>query len=405
MEPREAQRQGPPSRQPQRHSEDERHRSLPPRPRRGGEDARARPRGRRAQADEGLVALDVGAACLRASWPGSPSTPSSTSWPPTNRWPPAWTSPGRPRTKRRWKCPRAPTRARASRSRRSTPASPSIRTSRRCWRPSTSSAIRPCRAVRTRRRRRRTASTPTATARTWPGSSSAAAATRPTAAWPAWRPQASLVSVRVLDGTGRGLTSDVLAGLQWVLDNKTQYGIRVVNLSLGHPVYEPAAVDPLVQAVDALWDAGVVVVCSAGNNGRDGLRHDQQPLQLAQGDHGRRDQRPPDGRRLGRHDHDLFVARPDGHRPRGQARPRRSRQPDRLPALGGLLPGPALPGPARRRRPRAAGRDRVLRDVRFEHGLPHRRGHGGLDARAGPFAQPGHDQGPADDVRAEARRR
>ena len=83
-------------------------------------------------------------------------------------------------------------------------------------------------------------------------------------------PQASLISVRVLDGTGRGLTSDVLAGLQWILDNKTQYGIRVVNLSLGHPVFEPAAVDPLVQAVDALWDAGVVVVCSAGNNGRDG---------------------------------------------------------------------------------------------------------------------------------------
>jgi serine protease AprX len=83
-------------------------------------------------------------------------------------------------------------------------------------------------------------------------------------------PQASLVSVRVLDGTGRGLTSDVLAGLQWILDNKAQYGIRVVNLSLGHAVYEPAAVDPLVQAVDALWDAGVVVVCSAGNNGRDG---------------------------------------------------------------------------------------------------------------------------------------
>jgi len=83
-------------------------------------------------------------------------------------------------------------------------------------------------------------------------------------------PQANLVSVRVLDGTGRGLTSDVMAGLQWILDNKAQYGIRVVNLSLGHPVYEPASVDPLVQAVDALWDAGVVVVCSAGNAGRNG---------------------------------------------------------------------------------------------------------------------------------------
>ncbi|HXB54082.1 MAG TPA: S8 family peptidase [Vicinamibacteria bacterium] len=83
-------------------------------------------------------------------------------------------------------------------------------------------------------------------------------------------PQASLVSVRVLDGNGGGKASDVLAGLQWVLANKSAFGIRVVNLSLGHPVYEPAALDPLVQEVDSLWDAGIVVVCSAGNDGRSG---------------------------------------------------------------------------------------------------------------------------------------
>jgi serine protease AprX len=83
-------------------------------------------------------------------------------------------------------------------------------------------------------------------------------------------PAASLVSVRVLDAAGSGTTSDVLAGLQWVLDNKDALGIRVLNLSLGHPVYEPAAFDPLVQEVEALWNAGVVVVCSAGNSGRSG---------------------------------------------------------------------------------------------------------------------------------------
>jgi serine protease AprX len=83
-------------------------------------------------------------------------------------------------------------------------------------------------------------------------------------------PEASLVSVRVLDGQGSGRTSNMLAGLQWILDHKDQYGIRVLNLSLGHPVYEAAEVDPLVQAVESLWDAGVVVVCAAGNNGRSG---------------------------------------------------------------------------------------------------------------------------------------
>ncbi|HEY2944970.1 MAG TPA: S8 family peptidase [Vicinamibacteria bacterium] len=83
-------------------------------------------------------------------------------------------------------------------------------------------------------------------------------------------PEASLVSLRVLDDMGRGSTSTMLAALQWVLEHKDQYGIRVLNLSLGHPVYESLDVDPLVQAVDDLWDAGIVVVCAAGNSGRDG---------------------------------------------------------------------------------------------------------------------------------------
>lgn len=83
-------------------------------------------------------------------------------------------------------------------------------------------------------------------------------------------PEAGLVSVRVLDGEGHGRTSDVLAGLQWIAQNKDAYGIRVLNMSIGHPVYEPAEMDPLVQAVDAVWDAGIVVVCSAGNAGAGG---------------------------------------------------------------------------------------------------------------------------------------
>jgi serine protease AprX len=83
-------------------------------------------------------------------------------------------------------------------------------------------------------------------------------------------PEASLISVRVLGNTGAGQASDVLAGIQWIQDHHAEYGIRVANLSLGHTIVEPAADDPLVQAVEALWDAGVVVVCSAGNRGRDG---------------------------------------------------------------------------------------------------------------------------------------
>jgi len=36
-------------------------------------------------------------------------------------------------------------------------------------------------------------------------------------------------------------------------------------------VFEPAYLDPLVQAVDRAWEAGIVVVCSAGNRGKDGF--------------------------------------------------------------------------------------------------------------------------------------
>jgi serine protease AprX len=82
---------------------------------------------------------------------------------------------------------------------------------------------------------------------------------------------ASIVALKVLDGTGMGSTSNVMAALEWVLANHATYGIRVVNLSLGHPIYEPAATDPLVQLVEALTQRGIVVVVSAGNMGRNTL--------------------------------------------------------------------------------------------------------------------------------------
>src|SRR5438309_4213930 len=46
------------------------------------------------------------------------------------------------------------------------------------------------------------------------------------------------------------------------------YIIRVINLSLGRQVYESYRVDPLCQAVEAAWNAGIVVLAAAGNQGR-----------------------------------------------------------------------------------------------------------------------------------------
>ena len=82
---------------------------------------------------------------------------------------------------------------------------------------------------------------------------------------PQWPPR--LIDVRVLDRTGTGSTSDVLAGIDWAIANRERLGIRIVNLSLGHVVAESATTDPLGLAVARATDAGLVVIASAGNHG------------------------------------------------------------------------------------------------------------------------------------------
>ena len=80
-------------------------------------------------------------------------------------------------------------------------------------------------------------------------------------------PSVQLVDVRVLGSSGSGRTSDVIAGIDWVIQNRLLYNIRVINLSLGHPVTEPCATDPLCQAVGRAVAAGISVSVSAGNYG------------------------------------------------------------------------------------------------------------------------------------------
>ncbi len=80
-------------------------------------------------------------------------------------------------------------------------------------------------------------------------------------------PYARLVGLRVLDGNGQGTTADVVRAIEFAIANRQLLGINVLNLSLGHPIYEPAATDPLVQAVEHAVREGMVVVVSAGNFG------------------------------------------------------------------------------------------------------------------------------------------
>ncbi len=78
-------------------------------------------------------------------------------------------------------------------------------------------------------------------------------------------PECNIVAVKILDCEGRGNSADVLAGLQWIIDNRNEYNIRVANLSIG--TEDIGTRDPLVRAVEAAWDAGIVMTIAAGNNG------------------------------------------------------------------------------------------------------------------------------------------
>lgn len=81
-------------------------------------------------------------------------------------------------------------------------------------------------------------------------------------------PNANIINLRVLDGNGAGTDSQVIAAIQRAIQLRSTYNIRVINLSLGRPIFESYTQDPLCQAAEAAWQAGIVVVVAAGNTAR-----------------------------------------------------------------------------------------------------------------------------------------
>ncbi len=82
-------------------------------------------------------------------------------------------------------------------------------------------------------------------------------------------PDANLINLRVLDQNGEGTDSGIISAIETAIALKKTHNIRVINLSLGRPVFESYKQDPLCLAVEAAWKAGIVVVVAAGNDGRD----------------------------------------------------------------------------------------------------------------------------------------
>jgi subtilisin family serine protease len=86
-------------------------------------------------------------------------------------------------------------------------------------------------------------------------------------------PGANLVPIRVLNSQGTGYTSDVLAGIEWVIEHQVEYNIRVINLSLGGGSYSGVCDDMddtarlYATAANAAREAGIVLFAASGNKG------------------------------------------------------------------------------------------------------------------------------------------
>ena len=78
---------------------------------------------------------------------------------------------------------------------------------------------------------------------------------------------ARIVNLRVLGDDGSGLASDVIEAIDWAIEHRQAYDIRVINLSLGAPVLQPYRDDPVCEAVERAVAAGIIVVAAAGNFG------------------------------------------------------------------------------------------------------------------------------------------
>jgi len=88
-------------------------------------------------------------------------------------------------------------------------------------------------------------------------------------------PGVSLVALKVLDSTGRGYISDVIAAIDYAIEHRDALNIRVLNLSVAAAVHESYTTDPLTLAARRAVEAGIVVVTSAGNLGRNAAGRSQ----------------------------------------------------------------------------------------------------------------------------------
>lgn len=85
-------------------------------------------------------------------------------------------------------------------------------------------------------------------------------------------PKANIIGVKVLNKQGTGSLSTIIEGVEWCIQFNEDHPddpIHIISMSLGGDAqrYDDEQDDPMVRAVNAAWDQGIVVCVAAGNSG------------------------------------------------------------------------------------------------------------------------------------------
>mgnify|MGYP001312031206 CR=1 FL=1 len=80
-------------------------------------------------------------------------------------------------------------------------------------------------------------------------------------------PEANLAVVKVLDKDGNGSLSAIIEGIDWCIKHKTEYNIKIINLSFGAIAQDSYRTDLLCRATSTAWKNGIIVCTAAGNDG------------------------------------------------------------------------------------------------------------------------------------------
>lgn len=74
-----------------------------------------------------------------------------------------------------------------------------------------------------------------------------------------------IIMIKALDNKGETSSIKILQAMQWIIENKDRYNIKVVCMSFGSIINTSS--DPLMRGAEVLWNNGICVVCAGGNNG------------------------------------------------------------------------------------------------------------------------------------------